>query len=421
MKSHPLWSLNLWSQKTRLANTRTGGPKKGHGRKQWVVAALAVLFGFGPLAGCAGPGQTAGPGPSGADLVRILGTSYNPAAQTVTVRTSFAKRGLGGLPASGENIVDLRHPAGVINYATAMFSGRAVRRVVVTNRGMGGASSTISFQVPRSLVWPRPNEAQPSAGGIPSATVAFVAGLPAYVTTDRGWVDYHASPALSSPVVGRLYPGQRAVLLAQTSPYWYQISVQGHAAYVTTNPRFVHVTGTIPKAPGASLSRSAAGGGAAGGIAAPQGAIALPPRGVTIDRTFQPPAPLSASYAAKAQAVLQVARGKLGTPYIWGHNEDRGQYGFDCSNFTEYVYHHALGYLMTTSSRGQYLYVGDPVPAVQMTPGDLLIFEQGAHVGIYAGNGQMIEEGGGLGKVGYLPVGNGSYWGKHLSSVRRLF
>ncbi|MCF8567386.1 C40 family peptidase [Alicyclobacillus tolerans] len=149
--------------------------------------------------------------------------------------------------------------------------------------------------------------------------------------------------------------------------------------------------------------------------------IHVPPRGVRIDHGIRPRAGLGASHRAKADAVLAVARSKLGTPYIWGHNEDRGQYGFDCSNFTEYVYHHALGYRFTTASRGQYLHVGDPVHDSQRSIGDLIVFERGAHVGIYVGNNRFINCGGGLGKVGYLSMGPGSYWGKHITSYRRMF
>ncbi|WAH38089.1 C40 family peptidase [Alicyclobacillus dauci] len=128
-----------------------------------------------------------------------------------------------------------------------------------------------------------------------------------------------------------------------------------------------------------------------------------------------------ASWQAKYNAVLRVARSKLGTPYRWGHNEDRGQYGFDCSNYTEYVYHHALGYKFTTSSRGQARHVGWRVPRKDMRPGDLLIFENGKHVGIYVGHNEMIQEGGGKGKVAYMKIGPGYYWHNHLTAVKRMF
>lgn len=148
-------------------------------------------------------------------------------------------------------------------------------------------------------------------------------------------------------------------------------------------------------------------------------ASALPP-GVTVSG-LTPRAARTANIWQKRSAVLSVARSKLGTPYRWGHNEDRGQYGFDCSNFTAFVYHHALGYKMSGASKTQANKVGWRVAKRNMEPGDLLIFENGKHVGIYVGNGRMIEEGGGLGKVGYLSVKPGSYWGNHLTSVRRMF
>ncbi|UOF92319.1 C40 family peptidase [Fodinisporobacter ferrooxydans] len=145
------------------------------------------------------------------------------------------------------------------------------------------------------------------------------------------------------------------------------------------------------------------------------------PSGVRMDTSIRPLASRNASEQAKEAAVLKVAQSKLGTPYVWGHNEDRGQFGFDCSNYTAYVYRHALGYKISGASRVQASSVGKPVPKSQVKPGDLLIFDNGGHTGIYAGNNRMIEEGGGLGKVGYLSVAPGSYWNKHLTAVKRMF
>lgn len=150
-------------------------------------------------------------------------------------------------------------------------------------------------------------------------------------------------------------------------------------------------------------------------------AVLLPPPGVRVDSSIRPQAALTATPNSKVQAILTVARSKLGTPYVWGHNEDRGQSGFDCSNFAEYVYHHALGYSFSTSSRVQGRTVGYPVPGRTISPGDLLIFNSGGHVGIYAGSNQVIQEGGGLGRVGYLSLKPGGYWARHLTAVKRMF
>lgn len=145
----------------------------------------------------------------------------------------------------------------------------------------------------------------------------------------------------------------------------------------------------------------------------------IPPPGVVMDPGMKPPASPTAPRAQKLAAVLREAARKLGTPYIWGHNEDRGQYGFDCSNYVEYVFHHSLGYLFTDWSVRQYRWVGTPEKT--MRPGDIVFFDQGKHCGIYVGGGRMIQEGGGLGKVGYLPLKPGSPWYARVSAIKRMF
>ena len=142
----------------------------------------------------------------------------------------------------------------------------------------------------------------------------------------------------------------------------------------------------------------------------------LPP-GVHLDPYIQPIASENASYQGQTDAVLQVAESKIGTPYIWGHNENSGQYGFDCSNFVEYVY----------SSRARlqvHNVVASPVPRrwlarpySDLKPGDLLCFEDGKHVGIYAGNGAYrVRRRTWPRRIPQQPPG--SYWYKHLSAIR---
>jgi cell wall-associated NlpC family hydrolase len=193
-----------------------------------------------------------------------------------------------------------------------------------------------------------------------------------------------------------------------TSFWWHVRDSRGHNGYITRNTRFTHLSGSTNARTLSSASTTY------------KASTALPP-GVRFDPRVHALASRSASYQTKFNAVLRVAKSKLGTPYRWGHNEDRGQYGFDCSNFTSYVYHHALGYKLSTSSQTQYHSVGWRVPIKSMRPGDLVIFNRGGHVGIYIGNGKMIQEGGGLGKVGYLKLAPGSYWYRHISAVKRMF
>ncbi|GGJ00718.1 hypothetical protein GCM10010885_07420 [Alicyclobacillus cellulosilyticus] len=309
------------------------------------------------------------------NLVEVASAAYHPSDQSVTLTVRLH----GGR--TGETILDAGDPAGLVNYATAQFPDKPVRTV----RVLGPAS------VVQRLV--------PAAGMrmlVPSAPPAGTAGNA--MTGMTGW--WTSVPGtLTKPVTA---PPAVKTPITTPSP--------GAAPVPPATPPATPAPSTVPPTGPSAASPAAQGGG-----------IPIPPPGVQIDPNIKPLAGVNAPRWAKTAAVLSVARSKLGTPYVWGHNEDRGQFGFDCSNFTEYVYHHALGYKFTTSSRGQAKYVGVSVPRSQMSAGDLLIFDQGRHVGIYVGNNQMIQEGGGLGKVGYLDISPGHYWSQHLTDVKRMY
>ncbi|SIS68019.1 C40 family peptidase [Alicyclobacillus vulcanalis] len=104
------------------------------------------------------------------------------------------------------------------------------------------------------------------------------------------------------------------------------------------------------------------------------------------------------SQAQLRQAILTYAKSFLGTPYTWGG--DTPQTGFDCSGFVEYVFAH-FGIQLPRESHDQAT-VGTPVSMANLQPGDLLFFSDTdsnaalyanhvTHVGIYMGNGAMIE------------------------------
>jgi cell wall-associated NlpC family hydrolase len=98
------------------------------------------------------------------------------------------------------------------------------------------------------------------------------------------------------------------------------------------------------------------------------------------------------SGAASGDAVVADARKYLGVPYRWGGTDPST--GLDCSGFVQRVYSD-LGVSLPRTSQEQST-VGTAVPDLASAqPGDLLFFEPGAngpgHVGIYVGNGMMID------------------------------
>ena len=84
------------------------------------------------------------------------------------------------------------------------------------------------------------------------------------------------------------------------------------------------------------------------------------------------------------QAVVDFAKQFIGNPYVWGGTSLTR--GTDCSGFVKSVYAHFGVSLPRTSSsmRG----VGYEVSYDEIQPGDIVCYS--GHVGIYAGNGQIV-------------------------------
>lgn len=93
---------------------------------------------------------------------------------------------------------------------------------------------------------------------------------------------------------------------------------------------------------------------------------------------------------AAVVAALDFAAGHLGVPYLWGGT---GPGGFDCSGLSQAAYAHA-GVRLPRVAQDQYD-AGPMVSGGTVVPGDLLFFGSGPggvdHVGIYAGDGLMVD------------------------------
>ena len=87
------------------------------------------------------------------------------------------------------------------------------------------------------------------------------------------------------------------------------------------------------------------------------------------------------------QQIVDLASEHIGVPYVWGGEDPSG---FDCSGLVQFVYA-KLGIDLPRVSRDQ-AQVGQPVASLSdAVPGDLVAFGTPVdHIGIYAGNGQMV-------------------------------
>ena len=99
--------------------------------------------------------------------------------------------------------------------------------------------------------------------------------------------------------------------------------------------------------------------------------------------------PGGALSAALGEQAVAIARKYLGVPYVWGGSDP--DTGLDCSGFTQLVYRQ-LGVELPRVSRDQ-AGAGSAVGSLsQARPGDLVFFGSPVHhVGIYVGDGKMID------------------------------
>ena len=111
------------------------------------------------------------------------------------------------------------------------------------------------------------------------------------------------------------------------------------------------------------------------------------------------------------------ALAQVGTPYIWG-GEIPGV-GFDCSGLVQAAYKVA-GVELPRTAQEQYDATAELAPGEPLQPGDLLFFGGGptdiTHVGIYVGNGDMVDapHTGADVRVEPTPTTPGTPWGTDI-------
>lgn len=110
--------------------------------------------------------------------------------------------------------------------------------------------------------------------------------------------------------------------------------------------------------------------------------------------TAQTSAPATAAAATPdlSSRVISIAESHLGAPWVYGAT---GPYAFDCSGLVYSVFRQAgllsvIGSQRTASGMWHYFASRGQASRTNGQPGDLVIFGNGTHVGIYLGGGRLI-------------------------------
>lgn len=119
-----------------------------------------------------------------------------------------------------------------------------------------------------------------------------------------------------------------------------------------------------------------------------------------------------------AAAVIDVAYSKLGAPYVFGA---AGPDEFDCSGFVKWCFEQC-GVPVPGRTADQIYRVSMPISAEEARPGDIVVFTYGSpqlgelfgHIGIYLGDGMMIDTASPPQGVKVGPVGAGAAYGRLL-------
>jgi cell wall-associated NlpC family hydrolase len=168
--------------------------------------------------------------------------------------------------------------------------------------------------------------------------------------------------------------------------YAYDPEVAAMAKFTTTNPEdIVQTEGTQDLTVAAANTVQFV----RGEYASESAALVLRQQTISNYRAYN--GPTAADYvknppfsSVSAEQVLQVAAQYVGTPYVFGGSNPRG---FDCSGYVMFVYAQfgvELRHSVTAQAR-----VGIIVSPEDARPGDVVIFNDHSHNGIYAGNGQF--------------------------------
>lgn len=143
---------------------------------------------------------------------------------------------------------------------------------------------------------------------------------------------------------------------------------------------------------------------------------------VPVDYTAITPTAVSGQPAPeRGREVVDLARSQIGVPYLWGGATPDG---FDCSGLVQWAYGQ-VGVSLPRTAQEQYN-ATTRIGTEMLRPGDLVFFARTypssdwiTHVGIYLGNGLMVNAPSDGDVVRTMPVFDG-FWGAHYVGAGRV-
>ncbi len=218
-------------------------------------------------------------------------------------------------------------------------------------------------------------------------------------------------PGTDAVILG-MVPIEDELIVTEELDGWVKVNIEEGDGYVSTD--FVNMSTEFVKAESieeerARLAKEEAARAEAKAAAARKAAENKASSGSSSSgqtTTYAPP-----SGSASGQAVVDFAMQFVGNPYVYGGTSLTN--GADCSGFVMSVYGN-FGVSLPHSSAAD-RNVGAAVNGIENAqPGDIICYS--GHVGIYAGNGQIVHAS--TSKTGII-VSNATY--RSILSIRRIF
>lgn len=232
----------------------------------------------------------------------------------------------------------------------------------------------------------------------------------ATVTTTTLYV--REEPGTDATILG-MVPIEDELIVTEELDGWVKVNIEEGDGYVSTD--YVNMSTEFVKAESIEEERArlakeeaarAEAQAAAARKAAENKASSSDSGSSGQTTTYAPP-----SGSASGQAVVDFAMQFVGNPYVYGGTSLTN--GADCSGFVMSVYNN-FGVSLPHSSAAD-RNVGATVNGIENAqPGDIICYS--GHVGIYAGNGQIVHAS--TSKTGII-VSNATY--RSILSIRRIF